>query len=113
MKLFLEIVVTHGFLLDLLGLAGLALVAFAGLRIAGRHWSGSARLIAFGAIALLAGRLSFLLLRVFASPESPYPLSPEAFALWRNVPALLLTAGLGILVWGFWSHERVRAGREG
>lgn len=110
MRLFLEIVLRHGFLIELLGVAGLGLAAFAGLRIASHRWSTKARLISLGAVALMLGRLLALAFRPIALEGMPLP--PAVLALWLHLPTLLLTAGLGIVVWGFWGHERRESGLD-
>lgn len=112
MNLLFEIVIQQGFLLDLLGVLGLGLVAFAAVRLAQRMPGRSAVFMTWGALALIAGRVGILLLLQVVNPFNQDQFDPTLLAVVKNVNLLLLTGGLGAIVWGFWSHERELAGEE-
>jgi hypothetical protein len=111
MNLLMEILVERAMFMDLLGLAGLGLLVLASLQLFRRMPGRAAALIAWGAIALLAGRLGFLLsaqiLAVFGQEGHGSGLADVI----RNLRVALLTAGLGAIVWGFWSHEQELRGK--
>ena len=113
MNLLFEIVIQQGFLLDLLGVGGLGLVAFAALRLAQRLPGRHANFMVWGALALIAGRIGILLLTQVVTPFNQGQFDPFMLALVKNTNLLLLTGGLGAIVWGFWSHEQQLAAEEG
>lgn len=107
MNLLFEIVVTQGFLVDLLGVIGLGLVALAAIRISRQMSTDTARLMTWGAMALMAGRLGFLFFGYWLS-NHPAPLEID-YGLIQTVKSVnigLLTGGLASVVWGFWRHEQ-------
>ncbi len=113
MNLLFEIVIQQGFLLDLFGVLGLGLVAFAAVRLAQRLPGRSAALMTWGALAIIAGRIGILLFGQVVTPLTVHQFDPLLLTLVKNVNLALLTGGLGAIVWGFWSHERQLAEEEG
>lgn len=113
MNLLFEIVIQQGFLLDLFGVLGLGLVAFAAVRLAQRMPGRSASLMVWGALALLAGRIGMMIFTQTVTPFNQEQFDPFMLALVKNVNLAMLTGGLGAIVWGFWSHERQLAEEEG
>ncbi len=112
MNLLFEIVIQQGFLLDLIGVLGLGLVAFAAVRLAQRMPGRSATLMTWGALSLIAGRVGILVLMQIVNPFNQDQFDPTLLALFKNANLVLLTGGLGAIVWGFWSHERQLSGEE-
>lgn len=106
MNLLLELVITQGFLIDVFGVVGLGLVALAAIRLA-RHWgSTGGTIMTWGAISLLVGRIGIVIFSHHVTPFNQAAFDPTLLAIGKNVPLLLLTLGLGAIVWGFWGHER-------
>lgn len=108
----LEIVSKNGFVLDLFGVIGLGLVGLAAVRMAQRSGSRSALVMSWGAVGLILGRLGMLLLSVWVTPLNAHQFDPMLLMVGRDLPILLLTGGLGAVVWGFWSHEREVSGEQ-
>lgn len=113
MNLLFEIVIQQGFLLDLFGILGLGLVAFAALRLAQRLPGRHATFMTWGALAMIAGRIGILLFTQVVTPFNQAQFDPFMLALVKNTNLLLLTGGLGAIVWGFWSHEQQLSAEEG
>jgi len=110
MTLLLETLVNHGFILDVFGVIGIGLIGLAAVRLAKHHGSPHATLMTWGALALIAGRIGILVYTGIVNPQNVDQFDPLLLALGRNIPIGLLTAGLGAMVFGFWSHERHTAG---
>jgi len=106
----LEIVSLNGFLLDCCGVIGLGLLGLAAVRLARRSASRSATAMTWGALALIAGRLGMLAVGQLITPFNYYLYPKPLVMVAVNTPLLLLTLGLGAVVWGFWSHEREVSG---
>ena len=106
MNLLLERVIDQGFILDLFGVLGLGLLAFAALRLARRMDSVRASLMTIGALAMLVGRVSKMLIGEMVTMYEWATMSEASLIMCRDVPTALLTFGLATFVYGFWSHER-------
>jgi len=106
MKTLMVWTMSSGFLLDTLGVVGLGLLGLAAAKLAKRHHSWGGSLMAFGAIALLIGRLWVLLSPAFFTPAVRASLGRETMGLLAMVPTALLTLGLAGVVWGLWGHDR-------
>jgi hypothetical protein len=63
-------------------------------------------MMAYGAIALLFGRLYFLLAPHLVNDDVLYAIGPIGISLAYGLPPLLLFFGLAGIVWGLWGHER-------
>ncbi|MFT3989882.1 MAG: hypothetical protein QM680_00590 [Luteolibacter sp.] len=105
MNLLLEVFVKNGLVLDLAGIIGLSLLAFAALKLAKRDPSHG-RIVVIGALALLIARIFVILAPSMINPVWLYSLHDTPFALIRNAPTVLLTAGLASIVWGLWGYEK-------
>jgi hypothetical protein len=106
MNLLLDLVITQGFLIDVFGVVGLGFVALAAIRLA-RHWGSiGGTIMTWGAISLMVGRIGILIFSHYVTPFNQGEFDPTLLAIAKNVPLLLLTIGLGAIVWGFWGHER-------
>jgi hypothetical protein len=101
-----EIVVNQALVLDLFGVIGLGLVAFGAIRLAARFGSINARMMTWGALALILGRVGILAYGAIVTPANFMEFDPTVLSVGKNVPIGLMTLGLGMLVVGFWSHER-------
>lgn len=112
MNLLLEIVVKSDFLLDLFGVIGLGLLGLAALRLSARSGSKGGRVMSFGALALIIGRLATILMPQFVSPHAMAHLNPLVSGLLTTVPVILLTVGLAAVVWGLWGHEQESSGQS-
>ena len=106
MNLLFEIVIQQGFLVDLFGVIGLGLVALAAIRLARQLSSESAKLMTWGALALMTGRVGFLIYASFVTPFNQAEFDPMLLDTVKNVNIGLLTGGFGMIVWGFWRHEQ-------
>ena len=104
---FLLGVAEHGTLIfDLAGLLGLCMAALAATRVARRGGSWGGPMMAWGAAALLTGRLFALVAPQFLTREVLAQLGHGFIAATALVPVVLLTGGLAGIVWGLWGHER-------
>ncbi|MBB5350390.1 hypothetical protein HNR46_000614 [Haloferula luteola] len=101
---FFEVLFNQSFLLDTAGLMGLGLVAVGAIRLAERYHSLNAPLMIWGAIALILGRLGILAYTEFFHSMSGMSAGVRWVAV--NVPMVLLTLGVGLIVAGFWLHEK-------
>ena len=101
-----DIFVNQALVLDLFGVIGLGLVAFGAIRLASRFGSVNARMMTWGALGLILGRVGILVYGSIVSPVNFLDFDPTLLAIGKNVPIGLMTLGLGMLVVGFWSHER-------
>lgn len=110
MNLLLEIIINQGMLLDLLGVIGLGLVALSAIRLARRWDSLGGKVMTWGAISLIVGRIGILIFGHYVTPLNQAEFDPTLLAWAKNVPLTLLTLGLAGIVWGFWGHERQSAG---
>lgn len=106
MNVLLETLVTHGQLLDLFGIVGMGFLAVGGLRLAKRHHIAHTRTLAWGAIAMILGRVISVMLQSLIHPFEPLPFPLEIIELSQLVSTVLMISGLGLVVWGFWNHER-------
>jgi len=106
MNLLFEIVIQQGFILDLFGVIGLGLLALGAIRIARRMDSRHASMMAWGALAMLAGRVGILIYGNFFSATERMEWVAWQHLLGRDLPLALLTLGLGAILYGFWSHEQ-------
>lgn len=106
MNPLLESIVANGFLLDILGVTGLGLLAFAALRLARekKSWGGS--MMSYGAFALLIARGYVLLAPYFVDHDFLHAIGPVGIAFLEALPILLLSFGLAGVVWGLWGHEK-------
>ena len=111
MNLLLELIIEKGLLLDIFGVIGLGLVALAAINFAKRWNSTGGSIMAGGAIALLLGRIGALILGYYLTPYNQGQFDPTLLAIGKSIPLVLLTAGLGAVVWGLWGHERQLAGQ--
>ncbi len=111
MKL-LEIVSNNAFILDLFGVIGLGLVGMAAVRMSKRCGSRSGLIMSWGAVALIVGRLAMLVYGQVVTPLNAHEFHPTVLLFARDLPILLLTGGLGAVVWGFWSHEQEVSGEQ-
>lgn len=105
-NLLFEIVVNQTFLIDVFGIIGLGLVAFGAIRLASRFGSVNARMMTWGALVLIVGRIAAMAYGAFMTPQVYASASDGMLLLAQNVPVLLLTLGMGLIVAGFWAHER-------
>ena len=109
MNLLFEIVLQNGVILDVFGVIGIGLIGLAALRLS-RHFGGSSGLImTWGALSLVAGRIGMIIFSSFVTPFNQAQFDPTLLNLAKTTPLVLLTIGLGAIVWGFWSHERETA----
>ena len=106
MNVLLETLVTHGQLLDLFGVVGMGFLAVAGLRLAKACRVAHTRTLAWGAVALILGRVISVMLQSLIHPFEPLPFPLEIIELLHLTATVLMIGGLGLVVWGFWSHER-------
>jgi len=106
MNLLHDLLQPGGLILDGAGILGLGLLALAAARLARVHRSWGGTLMGWGAAALLAGRVFVLLAPHFLTREVLADLGATFISLAATVPVVLLTAGLGGVVWGLWGHER-------
>ena len=106
MNSLLETIVLNSLLLDAAGVIGLGLLGLAAVRLARRYQSWGGTMMALGAIALLAGRLYFVLAPHFLSDDILHAIGPVGISLTFALPPILLTFGLAGVVWGLWGHER-------
>lgn len=110
MNLLLDIVINQGFLLDIFGVLGLGLVALAAARLAARWDTSGGRIMAWGAISLIVGRIGIMIFTHYVTPFNQGTFDPTLVSLGKGLPLTLLTLGLGSIVWGFWDHERQTSG---
>lgn len=106
MNSLLETIVLRGLLFDALGVIGLGFIGLAAVKLAHRYQSWGGTMMAFGAIALLIGRLYFVLAPHFLADDTLIAIGPVGISLTIALPPLLLTFGLAGVVWGLWGHER-------
>lgn len=106
MNSLLESFLTHGLLLDALGVIGLGLLGLAAVKLARRDQSWGGNMMAFGAIALLLARLYVVISPHFMSVEVLRMIGPVGISLTIGLPPILLSFGLAGIVWGLWGHER-------
>jgi hypothetical protein len=106
MNSLLEIFLTHGLLLDAVGVIGLGLLGLAAVKLARRDQSWGGTMMATGAIALLVARLYLVVSPHFVNDDLLHMIGPVGISLTIGLPPLLLTLGLAGIVWGLWGHER-------
>lgn len=106
MNPLLESLLKNGLLLDAAGIIGLGLLGLAAIKLARRNQSWGGNMMAAGAIALLIGRLYFLISPHVITNDVLYAIGPIGISLTIGLPPLLLTLGLAGIVWGLWGHER-------
>jgi hypothetical protein len=106
MNSLLEIFLTHGLLLDAVGVIGLGLLGLAAVKLARRDQSWGGTMMATGAIALLVARLYLVVSPHFVNDDVLHMIGPVGISLTIGLPPLLLTLGLAGIVWGLWGHER-------
>lgn len=101
-----EILLNQSFLLDAAGLAGIGLVAVGAIQLAHRYHSINAPLMTWGAVTLILGRLGILAYQSLATSSLFLEAPRWVVSMALNVPVGLLTLGVGLVVAGFWLHER-------
>jgi hypothetical protein len=106
MSSLLEVFISHGLLLDALGIFGLGLLGLAAVKLARRDQSWGGTMMAIGVIALLLARLYFILSPHFIDNDVLRLIGPVGISLTIGLPPLLLSMGLAGIVWGLWGHER-------
>lgn len=106
MNPLLEMVITNGLLLDATGVIGLCLLGLAAVKLSLRNRSWGGTMMAIGAIAVLLGRLYFMLAPHFITMDLLCAAGPIGLSLMDALPPLLVTMGLAGIVWGLWGHER-------
>ena len=106
MKPLFDLALQGGFLFDCLGVMGLGLIGMAGARLARRERSWGGMLMATGAVLLLIGRLWILLAAAFLTPAVRHDMSPDLLGFLKALPTILMTTGLGGVVWGLWGYEK-------
>lgn len=112
MNPLLDSIVTNGLLFDALGIIGLGVLALAALRLARKSSSWGGSMMGYGAVALLVARLYTLIAPHVMTMEVQEKIGAGGIALSVALPPLLLSFGLGGVVWGLWGHERwLRAGQ--
>lgn len=112
MSLLLEIVLQNGFILDVFGIIGLGLLGLAAVQLGRRFDTPGSRIVTWGAVTLIAGRLVSISLTHWVDGRVQAQLGKATVDLIAAVPLVLLTAGLASVVWGLWSHERGLAGKD-
>lgn len=106
MSSLLEVFISHGLLLDALGIIGLGLLGMAAVKLARRDQSWGGTMMAIGVIALLVARLYFMLAPHFMTRDVLLSIGPIGISLTIGLPPILLSIGLAGIVWGLWGHER-------
>ena len=106
MSPWLEAMIGNGLVLDLAGVIGLGLIGLATAKLAHEHRSAGCTVMACGAIALLVARLYILISPQFMSLEFLEAIGPVGISATIALPPILLTGGLGAVVWGLWAHEK-------
>lgn len=101
-----DILLNQTFLADMAGLIGVGLVGLGGIRLAERYHSINAPLMIWGAIALILGRLGILGFQSLSRSGALMEASSGVRWTALNLPMGLLTLGVGLIVAGFWYHER-------
>ncbi|GAA5124341.1 hypothetical protein JIN84_12535 [Luteolibacter yonseiensis] len=107
MSPLLEAILEKSLLFDSMGLLGLVLLLAAALKLARVHRSWGSTVLALGAASLLCVRLYFLLAPHFMNDDLLLAIGPLGISLTIALPPLMLTFGLGGIVWGLWGHERL------
>lgn len=106
MNPLLEAFLERGLLWDSLGILGLAVLTLAATSLACRQRSWGGSLMAGGALCLLLARLYLLTAPQLITNEVLHAIGPIGIAATIALPPLLLSFGLGGVVWGLWGHER-------
>lgn len=102
----LEILIQNGLLVDVFGVFGIGLIAFAAVRLTRRYQSWGGTMMALGALALLIGRLYLMVSPHFLNDDFLEMIGPVGISMTYGLPPILLTFGLAGVVWGLWGHER-------
>jgi hypothetical protein len=106
MNALIEIMMTQGFWLDALGVLGLGLVAIAAVRLLRPVGSRGATLMTWGAVLVILGRAGVVVADHLQDLPGGWEIPVMFVSSMKPVQLVLLTVGLGGIVWGFWSHER-------
>lgn len=112
MNILLEVLLDNSLLLDVFGVIGLGLVGLAAIRLATRFGTVGGSIMIWGVLALIVGRIGSLAFSTAMKAGLASQLDPLLLVMGRNVPVILLTAGLAAIVWGFWDHERSTSGES-
>jgi hypothetical protein len=106
MNPLLDAILNKGLMFDALGIIGLGLIVLAAVKLARRNQSWGGTMMATGAVALLLGRLYFLLAPHLMTKSVLEAIGPVGISLSIGLPPMLLSFGLAGVVWGLWGHER-------
>ncbi|MFD0895562.1 hypothetical protein KBB96_19485 [Luteolibacter ambystomatis] len=106
MTAFLEFLVQGTLMIDMAGVLGLAMLAMAAIRLARREHSWGGNMMAYGAVAILLGRVILVATPYVLPPMTLASLGPVAVSAHIAIPSILLSFGLAGVVWGLWGHAR-------
>ncbi len=106
MNSLLEIAIRNNLVFDALGVIGLGLLGIAAVRLSSKYRSWGGTMMAYGAIALIAARLYYIVSPHWITTDVLAAIGPIGIALTIGLPPILLTSGLAGVVWGLWGHER-------
>ncbi|MGC4014249.1 MAG: hypothetical protein QM755_06980 [Luteolibacter sp.] len=106
MTAILESISRSSLLLDIVGVMGLAMLALAAIRLARREQSWGGNMMAWGAVSLLIARVILVATPFIFTRENLPHMGPVILSAQIAIPSILLSFGLGGVVWGLWGHAR-------
>lgn len=106
MNPLLDLIISKGLLINLIGISGLGVFALSAIRLSKRDKSWGGSMMAYGAIALLVARIYVTLAPHILTEDHLMVLGGAGLSLSYALPPILLTFGLAGVVWGLWGHEK-------